>query len=44
MILGVDASPDKIIGKAIEVNADIIGMSAVIDHYDGQAKRSDRDT
>ncbi len=28
--LGVDASPDKIIGKAIEVNADIIGMSALL--------------
>ena len=28
--LGVDASPDKIIGKALEVNADIIGMSALL--------------
>jgi len=28
--LGVDASPEKIIGKAIEVNADIIGMSALL--------------
>jgi len=28
--LGVDASPDKIIGKAIEVEADIIGMSALL--------------
>jgi corrinoid protein of di/trimethylamine methyltransferase len=28
--LGVDASADKIIGKAIEVNADLIGMSALL--------------
>lgn len=28
--LGVDAAPDKIIGKAIEVNADIIAMSALL--------------
>ncbi len=28
--LGVDASVDKIIGKAIEVNADLIGMSALL--------------
>lgn len=28
--LGVDASPHKIIGKAIEVNADIIAMSALL--------------
>jgi trimethylamine corrinoid protein len=28
--LGVDASPEKIIGKALEVNADIIGMSALL--------------
>ena len=27
--LGVDVSPDKIIGKALEVDADIIGMSAL---------------
>jgi corrinoid protein of di/trimethylamine methyltransferase len=28
--LGVDASPEKIIGKALEVNADIIAMSALL--------------
>jgi trimethylamine corrinoid protein len=28
--LGVDASSDKIIGKALEVNADIIAMSALL--------------
>ncbi len=28
--LGVDASAEKIIGKAIEVNADLIGMSALL--------------
>jgi corrinoid protein of di/trimethylamine methyltransferase len=28
--IGVDASADKIIGKAIEVNADLIGMSALL--------------
>jgi len=28
--LGVDVSPDKIIGKALEVDADIIGMSALL--------------
>lgn len=28
--IGVDASADKIIGKAIEVDADIIGMSALL--------------
>jgi corrinoid protein of di/trimethylamine methyltransferase len=28
--LGVDAPADKIIGKAIEVNADLIGMSALL--------------
>ncbi len=28
--LGVDASADKIIGKALEVNADLIGMSALL--------------
>ena len=28
--LGVDAAPDKIIGKALEVNADIIAMSALL--------------
>ncbi len=28
--LGVDVAPDKIIGKAIEVNADIIAMSALL--------------
>jgi corrinoid protein of di/trimethylamine methyltransferase len=28
--LGVDASADKIIGKAIEVNAELIGMSALL--------------
>jgi corrinoid protein of di/trimethylamine methyltransferase len=28
--LGVNAAPDKIIGKAIEVNADIIAMSALL--------------
>ena len=28
--LGVDASPNKIIGKALEVDADIIGMSALL--------------
>ena len=28
--LGVDAPADKIIGKALEVNADIIGMSALL--------------
>jgi methylmalonyl-CoA mutase cobalamin-binding domain/chain len=28
--MGVDQPADKIIGKAIEVNADIIGMSALL--------------
>ncbi len=28
--LGVDAAPEKIIGKALEVNADIIAMSALL--------------
>jgi len=28
--IGVDASAEKIIGKAIEVNADLIGMSALL--------------
>jgi corrinoid protein of di/trimethylamine methyltransferase len=28
--LGVDASAEKIIGKALEVNADLIGMSALL--------------
>ncbi|MBI5354557.1 MAG: cobalamin B12-binding domain-containing protein [Chloroflexi bacterium] len=28
--LGVDQSADKIIGKALEINADIIGMSALL--------------
>lgn len=28
--LGVDASPEKIIGKALEVNAEIIAMSALL--------------
>lgn len=28
--LGVNAAPDKLIGKAIEVNADIIAMSALL--------------
>ncbi|MBI3739470.1 MAG: cobalamin B12-binding domain-containing protein [Chloroflexi bacterium] len=28
--LGVDAAPDKIIGKALEINADIIAMSALL--------------